>query len=248
MTRKHLSFAALCTMLLVSACNGQLVFERVITATPDPNLIVVTVTPADGSAEAPTAAVAVAATPTPTPAALEATTPPPPPPTITPIAGKPTLSPFPTETKQEIYIAQQSFEKGYMIWIQARKIVWVLIQNPSNPNVGLWYVYQDSFDETVDQEDGSIVAPDGKFVPRRGFGKLWRLTPGLREALGWAITPEFALNTEYKYQPGGFLDQDNRYIPGPGTHFITTLYREVFALSEPDPAKPGSEPTWQRVN
>lgn len=253
--RNLLFVGSLALMLTVSACNGQLVMERVVTATPDPNVILITITPEGGEGTA-AAVVAVTATPTAAGAVIASA------PTAattatlvaagsiinatnTPVPPTPTLSPFPTETRQEIFIAQQSFEKGYMFWIQARGIVWVLIVNPTNPNVGEWYVYQDTFDEAVDKEDESIVAPDGNYAPKRGFGKLWRTTPGLRDALGWGITPEFGLNTDYRYQPGGYLDPKNTYVPGPGTHFITTLGKEVFALSEPDAT---GIARWQRVN
>jgi hypothetical protein len=274
MNRKFLVAGVVGATLLLSACNGQLVIERVVTTTPDPNLMVVTVTPSNNQgnqdnqsatsapttaplstpipAAATTSPAGVAAAPTSAPATVTVRVTPLPPATgsvinasATPIPPTPTLSPFPTETRQEIFIAHQSFEKGYMFWVQARKIVWVLIANPTNPNVGEWYVYQDTFDEAVDKDDESIIAPDGKFVPKRGFGKLWRQTPGLRDALGWGITPEFGLNTEYKYQPGGYLDSNNQYVPGPGTHFITMLYKETFALSEPDQA---GVARWQRVN
>ncbi|MBX3085218.1 MAG: hypothetical protein KF716_26530 [Anaerolineae bacterium] len=249
MTRKLLGMTALVAGLLISGCNSQLVLERVVTATPNPNIVVITVTPADGAtAEAnTTTTTAVAAAPTATPStepSVAATVQPTP--TTIPIQSTPTLSPFPTETKQTIYIAQQSFEKGIIFWIQARKIMWVLIQDPSNPNVGQWFIYQDTFDETVDK-DAELAPPSGLYAPRRGFGKLWTQTPGLRDALGWATTPEFGLNTEYKYQPGGYLDPNNQYVPGPGTHFITTLGREVYALSEPDPTN-NKLATWQRVS
>jgi hypothetical protein len=123
--------------------------------------------------------------------------------------------------------------------------MWVLIIDDSgNPNIGQWRVYQDTFQDGVDQEDTAITAPEGKYVPRRGFGKLWRTTPGLRDALGWGVTPEFALNTPYVYQPGGFLDNNGKYVQGPGKHFITTLGREVFALSESDES---GIARWQRI-
>ncbi|MBX3062918.1 MAG: hypothetical protein U0528_13435 [Anaerolineae bacterium] len=266
MRKMLLSLTLVGAALLLGACNGQLVLERVITTTPDPNQIIITATPQGAaSTEAETATVAQASTPTVGEAALVATTPAPVasasntaeatgsgsgasaiPATVTVgAASTPTLSPFPTETRQEIYIAQMSFEHGYMFWIQARKIVWVLVADSSNPNVGDWYIYNDTFDETVDKDDPSIVAPDGKYVPRRGFGKLWLEVSGLRDALGWGVTPEFGLNTSYRYQPGGYLDSDNKYVQGPGTHFITTLYNEVYALSEPESGGVGR---WQRVS
>lgn len=259
--------AACSACLLIAGCNGQLVYERVVTSTPDPNSIVITVTPAiNGPSVTDTAPATIAPTattasvpPTPsvalpatqdvvvsTPTGLSATLGPLGTDPSIPTTLPPTLSAFPTETRQTIYIAQQSFERGIAFWIQSRRIFWVLVvTDPSNPNVGEWRIYPDTFQEGVDQEDPSIVAPgEQQFVPQRGFGKIWRNVPGLRDALGWALTPEFALNTDYVYQPGGYLKPEGSYVQGPGKHFITTLYKEIYALSEGDT---NGLARWQRI-
>ncbi len=205
----------------------------VISPTPDPNTILITVTPA-----AP-----AAATPVPTTAALN------PPATVsttltalpqatqtaeTPLPSlTPTLNAFPTETRAQLFIAQQDFQNGFMFWISTRNVVWVLITTPGNPNTGEWRIYPDTFREGEPEFDPNLTPPSETFYqPRRGFGKLWRTTPGLREELGWATTPEFALNTSYVYQPGGVIDAEGKWVPGPGKHFITTLGRQTFALIE----------------
>ncbi len=221
----------------------------VISPTPDPNVIIITVTPKPPESASPTLP---PATEPPTVAAIEPTSTPVPPtatvalpvgPTLTPESGTPaqptpvpptpTLSAFPTETRAQLYIAQQNFQNGYMFWISTRRVIWVLINSPGNPNAGEWRIYPDTFKDGEPEFDASLNPPNGAlFQPRRGFGKLWRETPGLREALGWATTPEFALNTNYVYQPGGSLDSNGQYVPGPGKHFVTTLGRETFALIE----------------
>lgn len=192
----------------------------IISPTPDPNTIIITVTPPSP----------------PTPMLLTTATEPP---TITPPVESPaptltpTLNAFPTETRAQLFIAQQDFQNGYMFWISTRNVIWVLINTPGNPNTGEWRIYPDTFAEGEPEFDPNLIPPsENLFQPRRGFGKLWRTTPGLREALGWATTPEFALNTSYVYQPGGFIDQDGKWVPGPGKHFITTLGRQTFALIE----------------
>jgi hypothetical protein len=157
----------------------------------------------------------------------------------------PTLGAFPTETRAQLYIAQQDFEHGYMYWISTQKAVWVLITSPNNPNSGEWRIYNDTFADGELEVDPNLNPPSDKlYQPRRGFGKLWRETPGLRDALGWATTPEFALNTTYVYQPGGFLDKDGKYILGPGKHFLTNLGRQIFVFYE---SAAGSM-RWERVN
>ena len=42
--------------------------------------------------------------------------------------------------------------------------------------------------------------------PHRGFGRLWREQPGLREQLGWAVTPKDAGTAERQaWSSGGSL-------------------------------------------
>jgi hypothetical protein len=226
--------------VLIGAC-GRFVVGVVVTSTPDPNVIVITVTPNSSTAEvAPTAE--PVSTEAVTGGALEVATE-----SATDSADVPTatLSAFPTETRAELYVAQQDFERGYMFWIQPRDQIWVLVQgdNP-NGNSGTWYVYEDIYMEGEPEDDPNIQVPENMFQPRRGFGKLWRETPGLRDTLGFAITPEFDLTTQYTYQPGGSLDATGQYIPGPGKHFITALSRDVFIISESADG-PG---TWERLD
>ncbi len=225
----------------------------IITATPDPRLLVITVTPTGGATVttqsgpvvSPLPPTATPASPSATPPALPTATqtlPPPvtvaptntpPPPLPSSIATTPQLSAFPTETRGQLYIVQEDFERGYMFWISNLKVIWVLFVSPTNPNEGEWRAYPDSFVEGEPEVDPNLTPPGpNKFQPRRGFGKLWRETPGLKDALGWATTPEFNLTTNYVYQPGGYLDPGGKYIAGPGTHFMMTLSRQIFALTE----------------
>lgn len=198
----------------------------IISPTPDPNTIVITVTPPETDLAPPPADVAPIPTATQLPSVAQPVESPNPTPT-------PTLSAFPTETRAQLFIAQQDFQNGYMFWISTRKVIWVLINTPGNPNTGEWRIYPDTYTEGEPEFDPNLIPPsENLFQPRRGFGKLWRTTAGLREALGWATTPEFALNTSYVYQPGGFIDAQGNWVPGPGKHFITTLGRQTFALIE----------------
>lgn len=229
--------------LILASCGGlpPINVVVVVTATPDPNTIVITVTPAP-----PTNPPPATNTTTPEPATAAPTLPPPPAATNTVEPPTPTLSAFPTETRAQIYIAHQDFQNGYMIWISTTtpKVVWVLIKSPDNPNQGEWRIYQDTYADGEPEVDANLTPPSADmYQPRRGFGKLWRETPGLRDALGWATTPEFALNTPYVYQPGGTVDAAGQYIPGPGKHFITTLGRQTFALIE----SPTGFGRWERV-
>src|SRR5258708_7393982 len=226
----------------------------VVTGTPDPRVIQVTVTPPNSPAAASPSPIDANSTgPT-----AQANTPAPSSVTIVPATSVPgptaTLSNFPTEVHASLYIAQQDFEHGFMFWISSTKAIWVLYTSPSNPNAGEWQSYPDTFLEGTDPEtDASLVPPTNFFAPRRGFLKLWKNTQGLRDALGCATTPEFALNTSYVYQAGGSLDSNGQYHRGPGKHFITSLSRQTFSLSEPEIVDNNGTQTvaarakWQRV-
>ena len=224
--------ALLLTFVAMAGCSVppmQLVV--IISPTPDPNTIVITVTPPPAAAVPTDTAQPPELIATATPLQTSA-------PVVQPVESPlpsltPTLNAFPTETRAQLFIAQQDFQNGYMFWISTRKVIWVLLTTPGNPNTGEWRIYPDTFLDGEPEFDPNLIPPsESLYQPRRGFGKLWRTTPGLREALGWATTPEFALNTSYVYQPGGFIGSDGKWVPGPGKHFITTLGRQVFALIE----------------
>jgi hypothetical protein len=165
----------------------------------------------------------------------------------------PTPNAFPTDTRMQVFIAQEDFQGGYMFWMQSSGTMWVLLPeklpNPGDaltiPTNGQWRIYKDEFAEGQPETDPALTPPEGRFQPRRGFGKLWRENPELRTALGWATTPEFALTTSYVYQPGGSVDGNGNYTPGPGKHFLVTLGRTTFEFTEPQPGQPFG--TWRRV-
>jgi hypothetical protein len=159
----------------------------------------------------PTATMSESMTPTPTVTAL---------PTI-----------FPTATTAEIQVAEQVFEGGRMLWVQPTDQIWVLVVTETGH--GTWTVYNDTFEEGDPEFDPNIVPPQGLYQPTRGFGKLWRENVEVREALGWASTPEFGYVSPYEYHPGGEV-VDDEYIPGPGYHILYSLYGEQFRFNEAD--------------
>ena len=55
---------------------------------------------------------------------------------------------------------------------------------------GVWQRYDDLWTPSQPESDLTLQAPAGFYQPVRGFGKIWRETPGLRENLGWARTSE----------------------------------------------------------
>jgi hypothetical protein len=45
------------------------------------------------------------------------------------------------------------------------------------------------------------VPPPGLYQPIRGFGKLWRTHPEVRDRLGWATAPEQGFYTQWQQMP-----------------------------------------------
>jgi hypothetical protein len=164
-------------------------------------------------------------TPTPTPTIT---------PTPLPASATPRPEIFPTNTVAQVQIAEQVFEHGRMFWIRHTRQIWVMVNVPQDDSTGGdWFCYNDTFEEGEAEIDPSLVPPEGMYQPRRGFGKLWRTHQELKNTLGWALTPEFELTSNYTYIAGGYV-QGMQYFPGPGEHRLTTLYNESISFFEAD--------------
>jgi dipeptidyl aminopeptidase/acylaminoacyl peptidase len=167
-------------------------------------------------------------------------------PTLTPKPGAtPRPAIFPTDTLAQVQIAEQVFEHGRMFWIAHNREIWVMEDNPSAmPNGGDWFCYYDTFEDGEPETDPSLIPPDDLIQPKRGFGKVWRTVPGIRDAIGWAITPEFDLMSYYTYIAGGYV-QNGQYYPGPGEHRLTTLYGQSISFFEREIRGDCVGGTWQ---
>ena len=167
-------------------------------------------------------------------------------PSLTPKPGStPRPAIFPTDTLAEVQIVEEVFEHGRMFWISHNRQIWVMADNPSvMVNGGDWYCYYDTFEDGEPETDPSLVPPDDLIQPKRGFGKIWRTMTGIRDALGWATTPEFNLISYYTYIAGGYV-QDGQYYPGPGEHRLTTLYGDTISFFEREIRGDCVGGTWQ---
>lgn len=139
---------------------------------------------------------------------------------------------FPTPVTADIQVAEQVFEHGRMFWLQPTGEIWIVVVTAEGR--GDWYVYQDTFVDGEPETDPSLTPPEGQYQPERGFGKLWREAPEVREMLGWAITPEFGYVSPYQYNAGGSVNADGAYTAGPGYHVLYTTYGEQFRFNEVD--------------
>ena len=193
-------------LAILTACQGQIVTEKVIvvTATPDSNA-----TATFAAAKAATEAVPTAT------------------PTLTP-----TPDPFPTPVVGAIYVAEQRFEGGWMFWLQPNGQIWLLTVNEDGENI--WTVYDDNFVDGDLETDPEIVAPEGRLQPLRGFGKLWRENFEVRSAIGWALEDEMGHTTRYEFHHGGSVDAANNYVSGPGYHLVESFYGDTFQFNEKD--------------
>lgn len=218
------SMVALLIVVFLAACQGPPPTQIVLVVTATPQSIVPSPGPISGDG-------------TPAPVTAEATADIEP--TMTPtVTASPTPDVFPTTVKSQIQVAEQRFQNGRMFWLQPVDQIWVLAQDEDGGRT--WLVYDNTFREGQRESDPSINPPEGFHQPIRGFGKLWRENPDIRESLGWALEPELGHVTTYEYHAGGTVTADNEYIPAPGYHLITSLFGDVYKFNEADL-------TWERV-
>lgn len=98
--------------------------------------------------------------------------------------------------------ARQPFEHGLLLWRQDVNLIYGL-----GPD-GTWFFTGDTWRDGDPSDDPAIIPPSGSYQPVRGFGKVWRERPGVREALGWATAEESAFNAIIQEFPGGAVWQD----------------------------------------
>lgn len=213
-------FTLLCGVLLLAACQGPppTQYVLVVTATPEPTEVMPTEEPSET----------------------------PPPPTATPTRVTPSLptratpvapAALPTPTFAQIQVAEQIFENGRMFWLEPIRQIWVMVE--TGDGVGVWTVHEDLFEEGDPEFDPSIVPPEDRFQPERGFGRLWRDNAEVREAVGWALEAELGHVSNYEYQPAGTIE-DGVFVPAPGYHVLSSFYGESYRFNE-------INGTWQTV-
>jgi hypothetical protein len=101
----------------------------------------------------------------------------------------------PADSGQFSAQAEQTFEQGRMIWVQALDRIYVVFEDGVSP---AWAQYPDEFEEGVPERDDSLAPPPGLEQPVRGFGLVWRSNPRVQERLGWATSPEIPYEGMYQ--------------------------------------------------
>lgn len=97
----------------------------------------------------------------------------------------------------------QVFERGVMYWRGDTGEIWAIATG--NASKGrYWYVAQSA--EAMNED---VQPPAGLRAPVRGFGGVWRNTPDVRDALGFARTDEQELAMQSQRFDGGLLFLDS---------------------------------------
>jgi hypothetical protein len=86
-----------------------------------------------------------------------------------------------------VSVVTQPFERGLMLWRSDTGQIYALWEQEGER---AWRAFEDTFEEGEAETDPALTAPGGLQQPERGFGKLWRQNPTLRDALGWAQVRE----------------------------------------------------------
>jgi hypothetical protein len=100
----------------------------------------------------------------------------------------------PTSAPQYSAAAEQPFERGFMIWLEGTNEIIVFDWD------GRWQRFEDTFVEGQQENDPALVAPVGLYQPVRGFGKVWRENPQVKDQLGWALGRELGYESAFQEQ------------------------------------------------
>ncbi|HEU4328513.1 MAG TPA: hypothetical protein VFS21_35575 [Roseiflexaceae bacterium] len=129
----------------------------------------------------------------------------------------------PRPALSDLAAAEQYFEKGVMVYVaipHGNTVEGRIYVVRTRPLPVEYTVYADTWREGQPETAG-LTPPPGLIEPKRGFGKLWRENPDLREMLGWATGPERAERATFQEFTAstGLLwlrDADFVYAFGPG--------------------------------
>ncbi len=142
---------------------------------------------------------------------------------------------LPTGTEATENGVIQPFERGVMIWRESTRMIYVIASEAgSYPTQGNWLSFNDTWTEGQDPGGGNAPVPN-LYNPQRGFGKVWRDNPQVRQLLGYATTNNEEVKTLVLQQfKGGFLidvrnaPNTNDYRNSPGIYLLYGNYRFEF--------------------
>jgi hypothetical protein len=124
----------------------------------------------------------------------------------------------PTEVLRNVGVARQQYERGVMLYVQELPQIGTIYALKTDPQPLRYTVHADTW-TPAQPHSGGEAPPAGRVEPVRGFGKVWREQPGVRDALGWAMDYEIGDNgTLQRFQNGAVLwtySDDFVWIFGP---------------------------------
>ncbi|HEY8293283.1 MAG TPA: hypothetical protein VIG44_12380, partial [Thermomicrobiales bacterium] len=108
-----------------------------------------------------------------------------------------------TGTAYDEMLTFQPFETGYMFYMKSSRVIYVL----SKTGVQL-SAYTDTWNEGDPNGDLTPGAHPNTYVPKRGFGKIWRENGVVQQALGYATADEQPYTGKVQFFDRGLLIDD----------------------------------------
>ena len=94
----------------------------------------------------------------------------------------------PDEEMVETLIIEQEFERGRMLYIEDRNMVYALFNDGREPG---WIAFRNRYDPAVDPErEESFVPPPERYQPIARLGFVWRGNDTVRNRLGLGLEEE----------------------------------------------------------
>jgi hypothetical protein len=124
----------------------------------------------------------------------------------------------PQEPALAVFAVWQPFEGGVMLWFSDSREIWVMTNTDNRVQV-----FTDTY---VDGDpDPADDAPENRFTPERGFGKVWESLGGGASPLGWAYAPETGFDSARQVAGSRAY---TTYIQGPGaTVYAVTIIPQL---------------------
>ncbi len=115
----------------------------------------------------------------------------------------------PSAPAAETQLVEAPFERGRMLYIEARDRVYALFNDGSRP---AWLSVQNRYNPALHPElEESFVPPPGLYQPIAALGFAWRGSDAIRNRLGLALQPETRYTGSIQAAPAG-ADGETLYV------------------------------------
>ena len=128
------------------------------------------------------------------------------------------VAPCPADPAQAVFGAWQPFQGGVMMWFFDRREIWVMVNETREI-----LILPDTYIEGDPELDET--APDGFFVPIRGFGQAWDRLGRAEGIMGWGLTESIGFDSARQQATANSF---TTYIQGPGdTVYAVTIIPQL---------------------